>query len=141
MMALAEIEFNGTRATITLDRPAKHNVIEAADLPEFDRLLDAVDAQHDLRVLVITGAGDRTFCAGFDIGDIEGTDWTRNPLEVVVDRLESLSLPTICALNGSVYGGGTDLALACDFRVGVDGMRLRVPAAQLGVSYTGERLN
>ena len=134
-MALAEIEFNGTRATITLDRPAKHNVIEAADLPEFDRLLDAVDAQHDLRVLVITGAGDRTFCAGFDIGDIEGTDWTRNPLEVVVDRLESLSLPTICALNGSVYGGGTDLALACDFRVGVDGMRLRVPAAQLGVFY------
>ena len=135
MMALAEIEFNGTRATITLDRPAKHNVIEAADLPEFDRLLDAVDAQHDLRVLVITGAGDRTFCAGFDIGDIEGTDWTRNPLEVVVDRLESLLLPTICALNGSVYGGGTDLALACDFRVGVDGMRLRVPAAQLGVFY------
>ena len=134
-MALAEMEIIGTRATITLNRPAKHNVIEAADLPELSHLLDNIEARRDLRVLVITGTGDKTFSAGFDIGDIESTDWTTNPLEVVVDRLEKLALPTICALNGSVYGGATDLALACDFRIGVNGMRLRVPAAQLGVYY------
>jgi enoyl-CoA hydratase/carnithine racemase len=134
-MALAEIKFQGARATITLNHPAKHNVIEVSDLPKISRILDEVEANGDLRVLVITGTGHKTFSAGFDIGDIETTDWTTNPLEVVVDRLEKLALPTICALNGSVYGGGTDLALACDFRVGVAGMRLRVPAAQLGVYY------
>ncbi|MDA0260982.1 MAG: enoyl-CoA hydratase-related protein [Proteobacteria bacterium] len=134
-MALAEIKIRGPRATITLNRPAKHNVIEAADLPGISLLLDQVEANTELRVLVITGTGDKTFSAGYDIGDIESTDWQENPLEVVVDRLEQLALPTVCALNGSVYGGATDLALACDFRIGIEGMRLRVPAAQLGVSY------
>src|SRR5260370_42637681 len=53
----------------------------------------------------------------------------------MVDRLEDLRLPTICALNGSVYGGATDLALACDFRIGVEGMELGMPASRLGVHY------
>ena len=134
-MALAQIDIRGPRATLTLNRPDRHNVIEASDLPEVSHLLDEVEAREDLRVLVLTGAGEKTFCAGFDIGDIESTDWTRNPLEVVVDRLERMALPTVCALNGNVYGGGTDLALACDFRIGIEGMRLRVPAVQLGVYY------
>lgn len=134
-MTLANLEIRGARATLTLNRPARHNVIEAADLPEIDGLLDEIERRAELRVLVITGSGEKTFCAGFDIGDIETTDWTRNPLEVVIDRIEALALPTVCALNGNVYGGGTDLALACDFRLGVEGMKLRVPAAQLGVYY------
>jgi enoyl-CoA hydratase/carnithine racemase len=53
----------------------------------------------------------------------------------MVDRLEALRVPTIAALNGSVYGGATDLALACDFRIGVEGMRLLMPAARLGIVY------
>jgi enoyl-CoA hydratase len=53
----------------------------------------------------------------------------------MVDRLEALRVPTIAALNGSVYGGATDLALACDFRIGVAGMRLSMPAARLGIVY------
>jgi len=53
----------------------------------------------------------------------------------LVDQLEDLRIPTICALNGSVYGGATDLALACDFRVGVEGMELGMPASRLGVHY------
>src|SRR5206468_11152047 len=55
--------------------------------------------------------------------------------ERVVDRIEALRVPTIAALNGGVYGGSTDLALACDFRIGVDGMKLLMPAARLGIVY------
>ena len=55
--------------------------------------------------------------------------------ESVVDRLEALRVPTIAALQGSVYGGATDLALACDFRIGVEGMRMLMPAARLGIVY------
>ena len=122
-------------ATITLNRPDRHNVIEAADLPALGELLDTAEANTDLRTLVLTATGDKTFSAGFNISDIESTNWTHNPLEVVVDRLEQFALPTVCALNGNVFGGGTDLALACDFRIGVHGMRLRVPAVKLGVFY------
>ena len=88
-----------------------------------------------MRVLVVTGAGTKTFSSGFDVGDIARTDWRSNPLEKVIDRVEDLAVPTVCALNGDVFGGATDLALACDFRIGVAGMRLAVPAAMLGVHY------
>jgi enoyl-CoA hydratase/carnithine racemase len=123
------------RVTLILNRPERHNVIAAADLPEFAAVLDAIEADPTIGVVVVTGRGAKSFSAGFDIGNIATTDWDRNPLETVVDRLEALPMPTICALNGSVYGGATDLAIACDFRIGVSGMRLRVPAAQLGVFY------
>jgi len=59
----------------------------------------------------------------------------RDTFERMVDRLEALRVPTIAALNGSVYGGATDLALACDFRIGVEDMRLVMPAARLGIVY------
>jgi enoyl-CoA hydratase len=84
-------------------------------------------------VLVLTGTG-ASFSAGFHIGALH-EDGGTTTLEAVVDRLERLRLPTICALNGSVYGGATDLALACDFRLGVEGMRLVMPAARLGLHY------
>jgi enoyl-CoA hydratase/carnithine racemase len=54
---------------------------------------------------------------------------------VVTNRLEDLAVPTICRLNGGVYGGATDLALACDFRIGIEGMQMFMPAARLGLHY------
>ena len=123
------------RATITLNRPRRHNVITAADLPIFSAILDEIEAASDVRVLVLTGAGTKTFSSGYNIGDIARTDWRSNPFARVIDRVEDLAVPTVCALNGDVFGGATDLALACDFRIGVTGMRLAVPAAMLGVHY------
>jgi len=90
---------------------------------------------------VLTGTG-KSFSSGFHIGafadrlagkDVGNED--RDAFERMVDRLEVLRVPTIAALNGSVYGGATDLALACDFRIGVEGMRLLMPAARLGIVY------
>jgi enoyl-CoA hydratase/carnithine racemase len=64
-----------------------------------------------------------------------GTDWSDNPLTRLCDALEAFPTPTIAALNGGAYGGGVELALACDFRVGVSGMRAFVPPARLGIHY------
>jgi enoyl-CoA hydratase/carnithine racemase len=63
------------------------------------------------------------------------TDWRDNPIEKLTNRLEDIRVPTVAALNGSVYGGAGDLALACDFRIGVVGMKFAMPAARLGVMY------
>ncbi|MCZ6720619.1 MAG: enoyl-CoA hydratase/isomerase family protein [Proteobacteria bacterium] len=135
------LELAERRATITLDRPDKHNLLEIDDLARFGELIEAVDAAPECRVLIITGTGAKTFCSGIAIGDIAATDWSDNPLERLNARLERVRVPSIAALNGSVYGGACDLALAADFRIGVEGMRLRLPAAGLGVAYnvTGMR--
>lgn len=120
-------------ATLTLRRPDEHNRIDAADPPAILRMLDEVAARPDLVALVITGSGQRTFCAGYTLGQIESKLDRR--FEDMLDAIERFPLPTICALNGSVYGGGTDLAMACDFRIGVQGSRLFMPAAKFGLHY------
>lgn len=135
MTGLFTLALDGPLATITLDRPARHNVMDGADLARFEELLQRVERSPGLRVLVLTGAGEETFCAGYDIGRIAETDWRERPLERALDRLEELEIPTLCALNGSAYGGGADLALACDLRVGRRGIEVRVPPARLGVHY------
>jgi len=89
----------------------------------------------------LTGTG-KSFSSGFHLGALadrmagkDGAGEDRDAFERTVDRLEALRVPTIAALNGSVYGGATDLALACDFRIGVAGMRLLMPATRLGIVY------
>jgi enoyl-CoA hydratase/carnithine racemase len=88
---------------------------------------------HDVVAIVVTGTGTRTFCAGYTISQIESS--LDRSFEDMLDALERCALPTICALNGSAYGGGTDLAIACDFRIGVRGSRLFMPAAKFGLHY------
>jgi enoyl-CoA hydratase/carnithine racemase len=132
---LPTMTVEGHRATIRLNRPEVHNRIEPADIRELMRLLDAADAERDLRVLVLTGSG-RSFSSGFYIQAIGADrDDTTLGFDALTDRMERVRLPTIAALNGGVYGGSTDLALACDFRIGVTGMAMFMPAARLGLHY------
>lgn len=126
------LALEGPIARITLDRPDRHNVLGIGDLPAFHDALDRVVA-HDARVLVLTGAGTKAFCAGIDLGDILATDWRDNPVEALIDRVAAFAVPTIAALNGLAFGAAGDLALACDLRIGVAGMRLGMPPARLGV--------
>lgn len=135
MCAHLRLHMDGPRATITLDRPDKRNMLEVADLAAFGDLLDRVEGEAGLRVLVVTGTGSKAFCSGFAHGDVAATDWRDNPIETLINRLETLRLPTVCALNGGVFGAAADLALACDFRIGVEGMKMFLPAARLGVIY------
>jgi enoyl-CoA hydratase len=131
----------GPRATIRLNRPKHLNRLQASDLDTLLELFDRVEADPAVRVLVLTGTG-RAFSAGFDLGAVadRATSDAAQPsagssFEIVANRLEDLALPTICRLNGGVYGGSTDLALACDFRIGVDTCEMFMPAARLGLHY------
>ncbi|MDB5657168.1 MAG: enoyl-CoA hydratase/isomerase family protein [Tardiphaga sp.] len=132
---------DGARATIRLNRPKHLNRLQQSDLDQLLALFDQVEADASIRVLVLTGTG-RAFSAGFDLGSIAeraGSEVAQpsagSSFEIVANRLEDLSLPTICRLNGGVYGGSTDLALACDFRIGVDSCEMFMPAARLGLHY------
>jgi len=134
------LTIDGGRATIRLNRPRHLNRLQPDDLEALLKLFDQIDASPAIRVLVLTGTG-RAFSAGYDLGSVAERagaaheQTAGSAFEVVVNRLEDLPMPTICRLNGGVYGGSTDLALACDFRIGVDTGEMFMPAARLGLHY------
>ncbi len=133
--AVPSLLIDGHRATIHFNRPKVHNRIEPPDIAEIIRLLDQIDQNSNIRVLVFTASG-KSFSSGFHIGEIGGGEGEGAPgFEALTDRVEQARVPTIAALQGGVYGGSTDLSLACDFRVGVIGMGMFMPAAQLGLHY------
>ena len=120
-------------ATLRLNRPQHMNRLHREDLLALQAHFERLQHEAAARVLVVTGSGP-VFCAGYHLGELDGA---ADPqlFEQTVDRLEALPMPTLARLNGSVYGGATDLALACDFRIGTAGMELRMPAARLGLHY------
>jgi enoyl-CoA hydratase/carnithine racemase len=134
------LDIDSARATIRLNRPKHLNRLQPDDLDVLMKLFDRIEADPAIRVLVLTGTG-RAFSAGYDLGSIAERAATAqeqiagSAFEVMVNRLEDLTVPTICRLNGGVYGGSTDLALACDFRIGVDNCDMFMPAARLGLHY------
>lgn len=122
--------------TLTLNQPEKHNALDLAAMRNLTAVLADLAGDSTIRVLVLTGAGDRTFCAGADLSGVdENFPWWENPLDTISSRLEQLPFATVCALNGAVYGGGTDLALACDFRIGKTSARTFIPPARFGIHY------
>ncbi len=132
---------DGAVATLRLNRPRHLNRIEPPDLKAIAAALREINADPAIRVLVFTGTG-RAFSAGYHLGDLaERSDaavTTGGPelsFEDVALLLENLRVPVICRLNGGVYGGSTDLALCCDFRIGLNTMEMFMPAARLGIHY------
>lgn len=129
------LSIDGHVARIVLQRPEQHNALQADDIAQFRSHLATVDTDEDVRVLIVTGSGESTFCAGASLGQIETGEMSGAVFETLTDRLAALRVPTICALNGDIYGGGTEIALCCDFRIGVRDSRMSVPAARLGICY------
>ena len=127
------LSIEGPRATIRLCRPSQHNRIDPSDLAVLQEHFERVLTDPGVRALVITGTGDQTFSSGYTIEAIR--EQLDDRFERMLDTLESLPLPVVCALNGSAYGGATDLALCCDFRIGVRGSRMFMPAAKFGMHY------
>lgn len=125
-------------ATIELRRPSRRNSLTSDDLKTLRAHFDAIEARTDLRVVVLKARGGvepPVFCAGYDLGGFDGEAHDPRAFERTVDALERLSPVTVCALHGSVYGGATDLALACDLRVGLQGAQLSMPALRIGLHY------
>jgi enoyl-CoA hydratase len=127
------VSLDGPVATITLNRPEKLNALTLPMLATLEEALLTIDADPEVRVVVIKGSGARAFSAGADVvawSSLAPLDmwrtWTRTGHRVM-ERLESLRQPTIAALNGIAYGGGLELALACDLRLAADHVTLAAP--------------
>ncbi len=135
------LTIDGARATIRLNRPRQLNKITPDDIVALLETLGEIEKNRAVRVLVLTGTG-RAFSGGYDLGDIAARQKqtaapspSRTSFEELANRIEDFPRPTICRLNGGVYGGSTDLALACDFRIGTDTCEMLMPAARLGLHY------
>ncbi|MCA9753639.1 MAG: enoyl-CoA hydratase/isomerase family protein, partial [Gemmatimonadetes bacterium] len=123
-------------ARLTVDRPEARNALDAETVAEFHRALDQLEADPELRVLIVTGGGDKVFVAGADVRTL----LARTNLDVLAagnnrlfSRLEAVSFPTIAAINGWALGGGLELALACDIRLAADHAKLGLPETGLGI--------
>lgn len=129
----------GGVATITFHRPALHNRLDGADLNLVFRYLQELNDDPAIRVVVMTGSGG-SFSSGFDLGDFDGPILGHdedNLMERVADYVETMRPIVVARLNGPVYGGSTDLALSCDFRIGTTACKMFMPAARLGLHYYG----
>ncbi|HLL85058.1 MAG TPA: enoyl-CoA hydratase-related protein [Longimicrobium sp.] len=136
-METVRIERDGAVAILTVDRPEKRNALNAAVRRELIAALDELRDDAEVRVLVLTGAGEKAFVAGADIGEFA----ERTPLEQraamtgrrVFDEIAAYPKPAIAMINGFALGGGCELALACDLRVAADTARLGQPEINLGI--------
>jgi enoyl-CoA hydratase len=124
-------------ALITLDRQEALNALSAAVLRELAQAFEQV-AAGDARALIITGAGGKAFCAGADIKELTGRNLTEQRRDAafgqaVLARLDTLPMPSVAAINGYAFGGGLELALACDLRIIVEGSELGMTEVRLGI--------
>ena len=120
-------------ATLRFERPGEHNRIDPDDIAVLRDHLRRIAALPAVRTVLFRGAGDRTFSSGFTLGAIR--ERLDRSFEDLLDTIEQFALPTIAVLHGGVYGGATDLALCCDWRIGVRGTRMFMPAARFGLHY------
>jgi enoyl-CoA hydratase/carnithine racemase len=126
-------------ATITLNRPAHRNRLEDADLQTLLAQFSQINGDPSIRVVVLTanteGQPKPVFCAGYHLGGFDDKKDDRILFEKIPDAFAALRPITICALNGSVYGGATDLFIAADLRIALQDVELRMPATALGLHY------
>jgi len=135
MSNTVEYALSDAVATLRLNREERHNALGAAELDAIVEVLERAEQDSEVRALIVTNSGSRTFCAGASLDDLNSGLITPDRFQSVMERLARLRIPTIARVNGNVFGGGVELALSCDFRLGVRGTRLRVPAASLGLCY------
>jgi enoyl-CoA hydratase len=131
-------EANEGIATITFNRPKALNALNGALLEEFCRALDEIAADENIRVLILTGAGDKAFVAGADISELATFDSLKAKAFArrghdIISRLQQLPIAVIAAVNGFALGGGTEISIACDFIYASENAKFGQPEINLGV--------
>lgn len=138
-MSGVRLHIAGPVATLTLDNPAKLNCFTVDMLAQLASHLEVVEGRPEIRAVIVTGEGEKAFCSGADInawGSLSPADFARNWVRGghrIFDRLARLSKPTIAALNGHAFGGGLELAAACDIRLITPKATIALPEAGVGI--------
>ncbi|MEJ2170788.1 MAG: enoyl-CoA hydratase-related protein, partial [Desulfobacterales bacterium] len=125
-------------ATITFNRPEVLNALNEASLKEFSHAVDKVTGDEDIRVLILTGAGDKSFVAGADIKEFLKFNALKAKMfsemgHSIVNKLQDLPIPVIGAVNGFALGGGCEVAIACDFIYASENAMFGLPEINLGI--------
>lgn len=138
-MSSVHLTQEGKIAELRLDNPAKMNAFTVGMLTELGARLDHIDRDPSIAGVMVTAEGDRAFCTGADIngwGDLTPSEFARHWVRDghrIFDRLARLSKPTVAVLNGHAFGGGLELAAACDIRVMTPKATLALPEASVGI--------
>lgn len=126
-------------ATITINRPTKLNALNKATISDLSKAIKILGKNDDVRVIILTGSGEKAFVAGADISEfanytiIEGAQLAAEGQESLFDFIEGLKKPVIAAINGFALGGGLELAMACHFRIASDNAKMGLPEVTLGL--------
>jgi enoyl-CoA hydratase len=129
----------GALATLTVNRPQMRNALNDATIEEIHQAILQVEDNPDVRVLLVTGAGDKAFVAGADINELKERDSIRGRAvtrrrQEVFTRIEELGIPSIAAINGFAMGAGLELAMACTLRVASANAKFGQPEVKLGIT-------
>lgn len=133
------VEKRAALAQITINRPKKLNALNKATIQELHEAFDTLESDIDVKVILITGSGEKAFVAGADISEFahfsveEGSDLAKSGQEKLFDFVENLATPVIAAVNGFALGGGLELAMASHFRIASDNAKMGLPEVSLGV--------
>lgn len=133
------VEKNENLAKITINRPKKLNALNKATIEELHTAFDTLESDIDVKVIVLTGSGEKAFVAGADISEFahfteeEGKNLAKSGQEILFDFVENLATPVIAAVNGFALGGGLELAMACHFRIASENAKMGLPEVSLGV--------
>jgi len=133
------VEYKGNLATIIINRPTKLNALNKQTIEELHLAFKSLDANKAVKVIVVTGSGEKAFVAGADIKEFadfsieEGTELARKGQEILFDFVQNLGTPVIAAVNGFALGGGLELAMASHFRVASTNAKMGLPEVSLGV--------
>ncbi|MDO5625168.1 MAG: enoyl-CoA hydratase/isomerase family protein [Pseudomonadota bacterium] len=121
-------------AIITLRRPQAANKLSPEDLPVLMEHIRVVNGLEEVKVLLLRSEG-KYFCSGYDISDVKNSQSEGRSFGEMVDAFEQCRAVTVAVVHGGIYGGATDLGLACDFRVGSTDTEMFMPAARLGLHF------
>lgn len=125
--------------TITINRPKQLNALNKETIQELNQAFTAADADPEVRVVILTGSGEKAFVAGADIKEFadfdaaQGKELAAKGQELLFDHVQAMGTPVIAAINGFALGGGLELAMSCHFRIASDNAKMGLPEVSLGV--------
>ena len=137
-MKYIQLEPHGDIAVVKINRPEALNAMNVDVISELSRTIDILTADDGIKAVVITGAGDRSFCAGADIAfmvNIEPMQAEKyaSSAQAVLNKIEKMEKPVIAAVNGFALGGGCELAMVCDIRIASENAKMGQPEVTIGI--------